>query len=133
MRILKVEIGDSNSQQKLEALVVLVAMHLWLDVLKTKRIILTLKSDNTSALAMASSLKITASTLISRELAMLLSEAAFMPRFFHHLPGVMNGFADSLSRLDEPGSRHSIPEALRNERRLHPRRRDETFYTTLAP
>ena len=133
MRVLKIIIGDSDSQQKLEALVVLVALRLWLDVLKTKRIILTLSSGDTSALAMASSLKITASTLIARELAMLLSEAASMPRLFHHLPGVMNGFADSLSRLDEPGSRHSNPDALRNELRLHSRRRDETFCTTLAP
>ena len=59
LRVLKIIIGDTDGQQQLEALVVLVAMRLWLDVLKTKRIILTLKSDNTSALAMASSLKIT--------------------------------------------------------------------------
>ena len=132
MRVLNVIFEDSDSQQKLEVLVALVAMRLWLGVLKTKRIILTLKSDNTSALAVASSLTSTASTLIVRELAMLFSEAAFTPRFFHHLPGVMNGFADSLSRLDEPRSRHTIPEALRNGRRVHPQRRDEVFYTTLA-
>ena len=77
-------------------------MRLWFGVLKTKRMILTLKSDNTSALAMASSLKITASTLIARELAMLLSESAFMPKYFDQLPGAMNGFADSESLARTP-------------------------------
>ena len=60
VRILGVRIGDSDSQQTLEALVALVAFRPWVSILKSKRIVLALKSDNTSALAMASSLKITA-------------------------------------------------------------------------
>ena len=107
-------------------------MRLWIQILKSKRIVLTLKSDNTSALAMASTLNIIASALIARELAMLLSESASMPKFFHHLPGVMNGFADSLSRLDEPRARHVIPAALKGERRVHLAQRSRAFYTTLA-
>ena len=130
--ILNCTIGSDESQQIFESLVILVAMKLWVDILKQKRIVLTLTSDNTSALAMTAKLKITASQTIARELALLLSETAFQPRVIQHLPGVMNGFADSLSRLFQPGGNFTIPAQLAQCKRLYPPRRCVNFYTTLA-
>ena len=93
---------------------------------------LTIKSDNISALVMASRLKITSSELISQELALLLSEASYMPRHVIHVPGVMNAWADALSRLSDPSRKYSVPEALRRVSRATPARRAESFYSTLA-
>ena len=129
---LKAKIGSDESQQIFEALAILVAFRVWLPVIRSKKVVLTLTSDNTSALAMSAKLKITASTLIARELALTLCEASFQPRFIEHLPGVMNGHADSLSRLFQPGGRYKIPEALAACKRVHPPRRNAAFYTTLA-
>ena len=83
--ILKTKNGSDESQQVFEALVILVAFRLWIDVLREKRLLVTLTSDNTSALAVSAKLKITASTVISRELALLLSETSFQPRVIEHL------------------------------------------------
>ena len=131
-RILSAKIGSDESQQIFESLVILVAMKLWLHVLKAKRVALTLTGDNNRALAMTAKLKITASPIIARELAMTLCESAFQPRVISHLPGVMNGHADALSRLSEHGGRHSIPAELAGCKRAHPPKRDESFYTTLT-
>ena len=65
-RIRSAKIYSGESQQIFEALAILVAMKLWLHVLKAKRVVLTLTGDNTSALAMAAKLKITASPIIAR-------------------------------------------------------------------
>ena len=81
---------------------------------------------------MVAEMKANISTLTARELALVLSETAFQPRFIQHLPGVMNQHADALSRLHEPGSNHSIPEGLKKVRRLRPPIRDEAFYSALA-
>ena len=43
---------------------------------------------------------------------MLYGESAFEPRVFHHLPGVANGIADTLSRMAEPGFEGDLPNEL---------------------
>ena len=131
-RIHSAKIGSDESQQIFEALTILVAFRVWLPLIKQKRVVLTLTSDNMSALAMGAKLKITASTLIARELALTLCEAAFQPRVIQHLPGVMNGHADALSRLFQPGGKHTLPEQLAGCKRAHPPRRNASFYTTLS-
>ena len=42
---------------------------------------------------MVTKLNITSSQLVSRELALLLSEASYMPRHVEHIPGVTNTWA----------------------------------------
>ena len=81
---------------------------------------LTIKSDSLRALIMASELKITISELISRELALLLSEASYMPRRVARVPGVMNAWADALPRLVDPAGGYHIPAALRGAPRSTP-------------
>ena len=125
-------IGDNQGQQIWEALCVLVALRAWMKQWSAVRVLLTLKSDNMSALVMAGKLKITSSTLIAREVALLLSEAAFMPRHVEHLPGVMNTWADALSRLEEPGGNYAIPQQLTSAPRARCEVRSAAFYTTLA-
>ena len=99
-------IGSDQSQQVFKALVILVALRLWIDVVRDKPLLVTLTSGNTSALAMSAKLKITVSTVISRELALLLSETSFQPPVVEHLPGVMNSHADALSRLWQPDAKN---------------------------
>ena len=125
-------IGSDTGQQVWEALCILVAMRTWSTHWLGFQCSLTIKSDNISALIMASKLKITSSELISRELALLLSEASYMPRHVVHVPGVMNAWADALSRLGDPAGGYHIPAALRESPRSTPMRRNPVFYSTLA-
>ena len=127
-----VTVGEHESQQVFEALSILVAVKLWINIFRKKRIVVTLTSDNTRALAMTATLKVTASSLIARELALLFSETSFQPRHVDHLPGVMNTYADALSRLYEPNAKYRIPEELRKAKQVHAPARTRSFYSTLA-
>ena len=111
---------------------ILVALRTWREFWATQQVTLTLKSDNISALVMASKLKITSSRLISCEVALELSEAAFMPRHVIHVPGVMNVWADALSRLDDHRGNYRVPAALRGVPRAIPAQRTAAYYSTLA-
>ena len=126
------KIGGDSGQQVWEALCILVALRAWRKFWITQQSTLTLKRDNISALIMASKLKITSSQLIAREVALELSEASFMPRHVVHVPGVMNVWADALSRLDDPRSHYEVPARLLRVPRASPSRRNAAFYTTLA-
>ena len=55
-----------------------------------------------------------------------------MPRHIVHVPGVMNVWADALSRLDDPHGRYSIPAPLVSVPRATPAPRTVAFYATLA-
>ena len=68
------EVGADSGQQIWEALCILVALRVWKNKWNAQQCTLTLKSDNISALVMASKLKITSSKLIAREVALELSE-----------------------------------------------------------
>ena len=108
------------------------AVKLWIPILAAKKLVVTLSSDNIAALSLVAEMKASISALIARELALILSETAFQPRFIQHLPGVMNQDADALSRIYEPGGKHEIPQELKNVRRMHPPLRDTHYYSTLA-
>ena len=123
--------GSDTGQQTWEALCILVALRTWAKQWMDKQITLTIKSDNISALVMTSRLRITASRLVAKELAMTLSEASFMPRHVVHVPGAMNCWADALSRLSAPGGKYSIPPLLREAPRAFPAERSPAYYTTL--
>ena len=99
--------GSDFGQQVWKASCILVALRAWSRHWISQQTSLAIKSDNISALVMASRLKVTTSQLIARELAMTLSEAHFMPRHVVHVPRVVNVWADALSRLDEPHVRYS--------------------------
>ena len=49
---------------------------------------------------------------IARELALEYAVVRSNPRILEHLPGVMNGLADKLSRRYQPGSEWQVPPLL---------------------
>ena len=61
---------------------------------------------------MGAQMRSKASPTISKEVALLYAEGSFEPRVFQHLPGIANGLADTLSRLDEPGANVTLPDEL---------------------
>ena len=108
------------------------ALRVWKNQWGTQQRTLLLKSDHISALVMASKLTITSSKLIAREVALELSEAAFVPKHITHALGVMNVWADSLSRLSDCRRRYRVPAQLLSVPRAFPAQRTAAFYTTLA-
>ena len=125
-------IGDCKGQQTWECLAVLVALRIWKAQWTNKRCEVRIKSDNISALAMSSKMKIRASPLIAKEIALLYSEAAHEPRIFEHVPGVANVLADALSRIYEPGTDKKLPPQLSSAKKIQVPRRSRTWYKSLA-
>ena len=132
--IFGVAIGHSAGQQIWEALSLLVALRLWSSTYSTERVILSVKSDNVSALTLL--LKLRPSTpqlaIIGREIALLVAEMAFPPKVTH-IPGIAHSIADELSRRHQPGAKKAIKHpALAKSRRLYPALRDSSWYVTLG-
>ena len=93
-------LGDSSGQQEWEAVCILVALTAWRSHWMKRNVALTLKSDNLSALTVASQLKDRRNrTLIAKELSLLYSDRSYEPSFYTHIPGSTNVLSDSLSRL----------------------------------
>ena len=125
--------GDSRGQQTWEALVLLVAIKLWLHHWAEVRTSIHIKGDNLAALSLAAKMKSNISSLISKELALVMARASFQPRFLEHVPGAMNVMADALSRIWEPGASYTVPEGLRADLRAEAPLRTRDFYSTLQP
>ena len=73
-----------------------------------------------------------ASPIISREVALVYTESSFEPRVFERLPGVANGIADTLSRLDEPGCHKTLPAELYDIAPTIAPERVKSWYKVLA-
>ena len=125
--------GISEGQHIWESLCLLVALKLWLSAWGDKKVNISIKSDNMAALSLAAKMKSKVSSLIAKEVALIISKAAFRPRLVVHVPGVMNLSADSLSRLEDPDGDYSIPAYLLPSLRTSTSPRTETFYRTLRP
>ena len=67
-----------------------------------------------------------------KEVALLYGEGSFEPRVFEHLPGVANGLADALSRLDEPGAGVKLPAELSDITPAVVPTRTKQYYRILA-
>ena len=103
-------------------------MSSWAD----KKCEVRVRSDNMSALSMGSRMKLKASPLIAREMALLYSHAAHEPRIFEHLPGVANVLADGLSRVFEPGADKRLPPQLSGAIQRSVPKRGRRWYQSLA-
>ena len=90
------------------------ALRAWKDVWLPRRLSVTIRGDNVSALYMAAQMKSKASPLVNKELALLYTKAAFHPRHVEHIPGLTNGLADGLSRIWEPNAGYVIPDELKH-------------------
>ena len=86
-----------------------------------------------SALVLAAKLKETGkSHLGSRELALVYSAAAFLPRHAEHWPGLTNFAAYALSRLYDPSGSNSLPAEVCHLQPAPLPLRTETYYVTLS-
>ena len=126
-------IGNSRGQQLWEGLAILVALNLWKSHWQRRRAALAIKSDNIAALTLAGRLKAKGErTLVGKEIALLYAESSFEPKLVEHVPGVMNGFPDILSRMEDPNRNHSFPQHLRSVPESICPVRDATYYKCLA-
>ena len=133
VKIHKHAIGDCAGQQIWECLVVLVAMRAWKHLWLPRKSSVTLRSDNYSALAMASRMKVPSSAnLIGRELALLYTNASFEPRFVDHVPGIANTLSDDLSRLADTHNPHEVPASLKHLTPTLIPRRTRAWYSSLS-
>ena len=85
------------------------------------------------ALALAAKMKGCVISLNAKELAIVMSRAAFQPRFIEHVPGSMNLSADSLSPLWDPTGLNRIPSALPAHLRVHTPDQGPLHDSTLQP
>ena len=113
VEVLSTPRGSCDGQQVWEALVLLIAVRLWLRLWANSRAHLQLVSDNVAALSLAGQLKGDgARRIIAKELALTYAQAAFEPDLLTHLPGVYNVTPDTLSRRYQPGKTWSVPDLL---------------------
>jgi hypothetical protein len=106
----------SEDQQVLEALALLVSLRQWHDHWRNERAVIAVNYDNVAALTMASKLKAKSGPMstIARELALDIADSLYAPSIISHLPGVLNGVADELSRKFVPGREFVLPLCLRH-------------------
>lgn len=119
--ILDVQIGSPSSQQVLEALAALVALKIWRKYWRQCGVHLIFKSDSVSTLTLLIKLRPKMASqglgIIARELALEFGCCSYKPRYYHHIPGVANDWADHLSRLSQPDKHYQIPAVFAHCRR----------------
>ena len=124
--------GRCEGQQVWEALCLLVALRVWASFWRSRRCVLSVKSDSVSALTLLLVMRPSTPQLaiIARELALDVSESCYRPVCVAHIPGVSNKLANMLSRA---GEHVCIPPELMQAKRVTPPDRDDTYFRALAP
>ena len=123
-------VGNPKWQALVENLALLVAVRMWLPLWKPGRLGICLRSDSMAALGAwkkerSSSPDINA---VVREMSLDLAEWKYNFDSLEHLPGKLNDWADSLSRLQQPGSDARIPRELIQVRRFQPQSRGDSWW-----
>ena len=134
--IFKAEIGNHQFQQLWEVLATLVGLRLWQQFWMQKRVRLSMKSDNMTALECIATLKLKVGSpyaLIARELALTFADGEYAPDICAHIPGVANDIADKLSRFMQPGKTFVLPHELNNAKRVPPPSRTQMWYRAISP
>ena len=128
--LLDFEIGNSNAQQIVEALAVLVGLRQWAPRWRKKRLLLRVRSDSISALTALMYCRASGkgTNVIAKELALDIAEAVYRPTVAEHIPGVTNIAADALSRLFVPGKHYEIPACLSYATRVYPPNRGQSYF-----
>ena len=129
------DIGSPDGQQTWECLNILVATKLWKEWWVQERSTVEVRADNVTALVMVAKLKGSSpgTNLIARELALEYGDGSFRPRTVTHSPGLAIKTADTLSRLQQPGAKATLPAVLNNVDEEIPPVRDKYFYQSLHP
>ena len=134
--IFKAEIGNHQFQQLWEVLATLVGLRLWQQFWMQKRVRLSMKSDNMTALECIATLKLKVGSpyaLIARELALTFADGEYAPDICAHIPGVANEIADKLSRFVQPGKTFVLPHELKNAKRVPHPSRTQMWYRAISP
>ena len=133
IEILGLKVVSCDSQQALEALAALVALRTWALFWKHRRVELTIRTDNMTAIALVHNLKGKGGALaiIAREMALDVAGSEHEPDMIQHTPGVMNTTADVLSRKFQPGQVYTTPAALGNATECTPVPRDRAWWRSL--
>ena len=98
------ETPGCRDQQVLEALAMLVALRVWAPRWTSSRVLLTVRSDNMSTLALVAKMQPHSPQLgvVAREMALDIAGAAYAPDVTEHLPGAVFSckmFSDSFCQL----------------------------------
>jgi len=126
---LQVTIGESTTQQAVEALCVLVALRVWATYWQNTRSALAVRSDSVTALTMLLFCRASGSVArVAREVALDLAEGVYRPKVGTHVPGALNITADALSRLYVPAGGYRIPTHLANVARVQSPPRGVDYY-----
>ena len=128
-------VGSPDGQQVLEALAMLVALRTWRARWQQWRSTVAVRGDNVTTLTMVLHFKGSspALSMIARELALEVAEAAYRPLLAEHIPGAANVSADALSRLHAPGGLYKLPDELRNVQQASVEARPREWYRSLGP
>ena len=112
----------------------LVAVGLWSPLWRSRRVWLTLRSDNIGALSIFSAVRgrSTSLNLLAREYALDMSAGTFEPDFIEHIPGISNAVADELSCKNDPQYKKSwsVPSFLAKAKEIIPPPRFDTWWRT---
>ena len=135
VELLNLQVGDSESQQALECLGGLVALRTWSPYWMTKRVVLSLRSDNIGALVLLGRLKTSSlrNSILATEFALDLGNACFAPKVTEHIPGFTNQCCDALSRLHDPNMKYATPSLLRDARRVDLPTRERSWWRSIFP
>ena len=123
-----------KDQQALEALAVLVSLREFASHWKSIRITLSIRTDNVAALVMLAKMQPHSQQLgiVARELALDISDVAFVPEIVEHIPGISNVAADALSRQSDPFKRIAIPSYLTSATRHVCANRTKSWWRSLV-
>ena len=125
-----VKLGDPAGQCTWEALALLTGLRLWAKFLRGREVRLRVRSDNCAALALATKLSSSSSTLngLGAEIALTLEVNNLEELLTQHIPGKLNITADKLSRVWAPGGPQRIPDEFSSIRRRTVAPRDDRFF-----
>ena len=132
---LGIKIGESSAQAVAEALAILVGAHLLRDRPERERVVLSVRSDSSAALAMVGKLSSgkPALNFLGAELSLLLESLDVQQVQPLHIPGSLNEAADWLSRRFAPGEPKPPPESLALVKWREARARGSGFYQLPTP
>ena len=124
--------GDPAGQSMFEGLAVLIAARTWIAKWRDHPTSLVVQSDSLAALGAAAKggSKVAGLNVIMRELSLDLAEGEYEANLFGHIPGRLNEWADSLSRLHDPNLKKEVPEELRDVPRASLATRGPTWWRT---
>ena len=106
---------EPSSRQVLEALALLVALRGWAPSWTDRRVQLSVRSDNVTALTLLCNVQPHSDRMgiIVREFALNIAASSVSPDEALHIPGgLANTAADMLSRLHQPNKAPTLPDYL---------------------